>query len=135
MDAITHAELFKKLKPDVVAEVKDHQFADNLNTFKFALTAISAKAGKPPAELFPSYENWVKTEAAVVSAGVDQRLKAFEVRYGPDSEQINFIELFTGECFFRGDESAPSPWEPITRLSAIQATTSGPGLSRVLNWG
>jgi hypothetical protein len=128
LDAISHAETFKKLKPELVAEVKDQQFADNLNTFKFALNAMATKAGKTPTQLFPAYEKWVQTEAAVVSTGIDQRLKAFETRFGPDSEQINFLELFTGEFFFRGDESAPSPWEPITRLSAIQATTAGPGL-------
>lgn len=125
---IRRAKLFKKLKEDKVAQVKDQAFAANLNTFKFGLGEMAKKTGKTLPELFPSYENWVKTEVAVVQMGLDQRLQAFTTRFGPDSEQVNFIELFTGEALFRGDEAAPSPWEPIFRLSAVQMTTSGPGI-------
>lgn len=127
---LSQARLLKKLKPGMVAEVKDKEFADNLNTFKFALNAMTTKAGKAsPSEIFPTYEEWIKTETAVVQMGVEERLRGFETRFGPDSEQINFIELFVGETLFKGDESGPSSWEPIVRLSAVQLTTSGPGLT------
>jgi len=128
LDSISRARLFKKMKPSLVTEVKDKSFAENLNTFNFALQAIARKEGKKQAEIFPTYQEWVQTEAAVVQKGVDHRLKAFETRFGPESEQVNFIELFAGEALFRGDEAAPSPWEPIFRLSAVQLTTAGPGL-------
>lgn len=129
LDAVTRGKLFKKLKPESVAEVKNKEFAEELNTFKFGLRAIAAKAGQEPAALFPAYEEWVKTETSVVSMGIDQRLQAFETRFGPDSEPINFLEFFLGEALLKGDESAPSPWEPILRLSAVHLTTAGPGLT------
>jgi hypothetical protein len=127
-DELGRAKVFKKLKPGMTAEVKDEAFAKNLNVFKDALRWMAEQAGQPPEALFPSYTTWINTETAVVQQGLTKRLDAFETRFGPDSEQINFIELLLGEAFFRGDEAAPSPWEPIVRLSAVQLTTAGPGL-------
>jgi len=70
-----------------------------------------------------------------VKAGLDQRLAAFETRFGPDSEPINILELFVGEKFLAGNEAGPSPWEPIVRFSAVQLSSKGPGVTSGIQVG
>jgi hypothetical protein len=127
--AVERKRLQKKTGSDVVTDTKDKQFADTLNAFKDALNAMSQRSGRPLRELLPSYDRWNKMETAVVQSGVDERLSAYQTRYGPDSEPINIVELLIGEKFLTGDESGPSAWEPILRLSAVQITTRGSGLT------
>jgi len=126
---VQRARLLKKLKPELVVQTKDQQFADNLNSFKDALNYMVQKSGKSPVALFPSYDEWQKVETQAVSQGLDQRLDAFQTRFGPDSEPVNFIEYFGGELLLPGTEAGPSAWEPIARLSPVQATSAGAAVS------
>ena len=72
IEEVARARLFKKLKPELVAETKDQQFADTLNSFKDALNYMVQKSGKSPGVLFPSYDAWQKAEAQAVSQGLDR---------------------------------------------------------------
>jgi hypothetical protein len=128
LDQVRKARLFKKLKPELVTQARDQQFADTLNSFKDALNFMATKAATSPSKEFPSYDTWQKAEASAVSQGLDQRLSAFEARFGPDSESVNVIEYFAGQVIWPGDEASPSAWEPIARLSPVQATTAGSGV-------
>jgi len=122
---VQRARLLKKLKPEMVAQTKDQAFADALNRVKDGLNVLSDKTQKPLSDLLPSHREWTQVEAAVVAGGLDQRLAAYELRYGPESEQINILEFLAGETFFHGDEGGPGAWEPIARFTPVQATSAG----------
>lgn len=120
--------LFKRFNPLAVEEITDPALAATLRQFNDGLNAIAEAERKPLTEVFPTYAQWNRLEAEVVGKGLKSRLMAYEVRYGPDSERINFLEWVAGEWIFKGTESGPSVWEPIFRVSPVQFTTAGSGL-------
>ncbi len=127
--------LFKQFDRNAVREETDPRFAESLRTFNQALNFIADQSGKPLNAVFPSYDRWNRMEAETVGKGLDQRLTAYEVRYGPESERINFLEWFAGEWLLKGTEAGPSAWEPIARLTPVQFTSAGSGLVSTFQLG
>jgi hypothetical protein len=126
---------FKKMKAEDVADVKDAAFAASLNAFKDFLNEMESSSGKPLPELLPSYAAWTHREIEIVKAGLDKRLGAYQTRFGPESEQINIVELLISQRFMAGDESGPQPWEPILRVVPVQITSRGEGLTSTAQLG
>src|SRR5262245_47015357 len=60
IDEAQRARVFKKLKPELVTQARDQEFADALNSFKDALNLTATKSGKPITQLYPAYEEWQK---------------------------------------------------------------------------
>jgi hypothetical protein len=127
--------LFKEFDPADVKETNDTRFKGALSTFTFALETLADETGKRPSDFVKSYNTWSRLEADVVAKGLDQRLTAYDIRYGPESERINALEWFTGELLFKGTEAGPSAWEPISRLTPVQFTSAGPGLVSTIQAG
>ncbi len=135
VSTMQRAQFFKKAPADRVADVKDKEFADALNGFKDGLNAMSDTAGQPLEKLLPSWREWNHLETAVVKTGLDQRLSAYNTRFGPDSEPINVVELLISQKALPGNEAGPAAWEPILRVEAVGITTSGPGLTSTFQTG
>jgi hypothetical protein len=135
IDAVQKARLLKKIKPETVSQQNDRAFAEALNAVKDGLNLMASESKKTPTQLFPSYSEWMQVEAAVVKDGLEQRLAAYQTRYGPESEQINIVEFLIGEAFLHGDEGGPAAWEPIARLTPVQATSAGAGLTSTAQLG
>jgi hypothetical protein len=129
------ARILKEMGTGAVMQTEDARFTETLNAFKDGLNYVSQKKEKPLEKLLPTYKEWFRVELDAVERGLDQRLAAYEVRYGPESERLNFLEWLAGEIAFPGGEGAPSPWEPIARLTPIQATTAGSGLVSTVQVG
>jgi len=132
---VQRAQFFKKVSAETVSEVKDAAFADALNGFKDAINAMSEAADQPLQKLLPSYAEWSRMETRVVKAGLEQRLSAYQTRFGPESEPINVLELLISQKWLPGDEAGPAPWEPILRVEAVGITTRGSGLTSTIQTG
>jgi len=57
-----------------------------------------------------------------------ERLHAFEIKYGPGSAQLNFVETLENFClqrvwFFAPGKDGPSPWEMVSSYSTTYLTT------------
>src|SRR5262249_39576195 len=57
-----------------------------------------------------------------------KRLHAFEVKYGPGSPTLNFLEvaenfLLQGHLMFKPDKNGPSRWEVVSAYSTTYITT------------
>ncbi len=135
IEKVERARIFKKLKADNLVQEKNVPFKDALNGFKAHLSNMIVPPNRSPASYLPSFAEWNRTENALDQAATDQRLLAYETRFGPDSEPINIVELFIGEKFLPGDKMGPSAWEPIFRVSAVQATNQGSGVTSTMEWG
>jgi hypothetical protein len=125
----------KRATPGAVLQKRDESFAQDLNAFKNALNFMGRQKQKPLAELLPAYDAWNKTETFVVQKGLEQRMDAYLVRYGPESERLNGLEWVAGEILFRGDEGGPSPWEPIARFTPVHFVNTGTGLVSTVQVG
>ncbi len=132
---VRREQVFKKVKEDSITDREDVVFAEALNNFKDGLNAMSDAAGKKLQDLLPSWDRWNRMEINLVSQGLDQRLAAYRTRFGPDSEPINLVEYLASQTVLPGTEAGPSAWEPIARVSAVQATTRGTGLTSSVQLG
>ncbi len=135
IDEAQKKRIHKKVTPQTVDDTQDKRFADALNKFNEFINLMSDQSHKPLSELLPSFDRWTRMETAVVKTGLDQRLAAYQTRFGPESEPINILEFGLSQKFLAGDESGPSPWEPILRFSAVQITSQGSGLTSGFQMG
>lgn len=128
-------QALKKIKADDLESTADTTFAKALNDFKDGLSAMADIANSPIEKIIPSYDRWNRLETAVVKRGLEERLAAYETRFGAESEPINILEYVVSQKFFSGDEGGPAAWEPIFRVTPVQLTSRGNGLTSTAQVG
>lgn len=127
--------LFKRVDGELLSSVEDPKIAQALNVFNDAMNAAAEAAGKKHREIFPTYAEWNRLETELVREGLAKKLNSYEVRYGPDSERINFLEWFLSEAVNDRGRAGPGAWEPILRLTPVQFVSAGSGVASAAQIG
>jgi hypothetical protein len=67
------------------------------------------------------WPEWDSVMLEIEKMKIERSLRNFEIRYGENSEKINFLEFFVISQIrpFKGNEDGPSPWEPILRFTPV----------------
>lgn len=103
----------------------DQELVTAVKGFNSGLVHLMNAAGDDDfMKLVPSYHAWNSLETDLTMDALRNRLAAYEVRYGPDSERLNIVEYLAVQVPpFRSGGDGPKAWEPIARVSPVSLTS------------